>query len=691
MLLDDSPPLPDELPPPAEAEAPDSCDRTPLSPPAAPDPEKTGRSDVRVWVNGTKLAFFQRYLPQWRACDGDSKARGRFYDWITLMFSRKYGFDFDINTDLDQDIPDPDPKCLLAVEEEGVAEDVVKQRQAWMKSMRKRIQQWYLDHARSKKQRVDPDKILLSLVASEHKNTRKPSDLEYYSRKYYDERVADTVNEEWSKQNEAYQAALQTWRESGEDPQTRPATLERITTVRSVTKRRWEQEPWQFREELRRQRDADHQHQSQTTSAALQRTIPKTVEDYIDALEVAPLVLQPLADALARKFGLLTSILICGPMPDEGGRIGMLGAHSGRTPDLQQIWPEAEHQTYSHVSDSFIGFAHRIYNEECRTRARPGTEYGTPAPASAYAGTEEPSASSQSPVPMESSSAASAAPLQVDCDGDHPTVSDSEEALQPDQSEHELPVFHEESQDQPRPASVVASAPSSPSVVLPPAAARVAAHASHVHEDNGQDHSVWSTKPHRDWPDHLSGALEACARGRTWGMSWAATVSAFLRYENFVGRPRDDLGRKVVVKDLRPKEYVTWARGGVRRYQRTVNIDEVPVFREKWWLWWAAIVSMRAGVAGGGLIDVETFLARLTSPDDWQGLELTCGRNGLVQVVMTLLWWGEAVNTGVVDAKNWHDWDLACDDFRQTLEALVQTARKPKRCQAQGLSTAPAD
>ncbi|KAJ7256398.1 hypothetical protein C8J57DRAFT_1075057, partial [Mycena rebaudengoi] len=60
-------------------------------------------------------------------------------------------------------------------------------------------------------------------------------------------------------------------------------------------------------------------------------------------------------------------------------------------------------------------------------------------------------------------------------------------------------------------------------------------------------------------------------------------------------------------------------------------------FVDQWWKWWRMLQPEER----------ETFGGMLTSPEsaEWGTMAKLCGWNGLLQVMATLLWWGEAEGT----------------------------------------------
>ncbi|KAJ7098188.1 hypothetical protein B0H15DRAFT_742532, partial [Mycena belliarum] len=56
---------------------------------------------------------------------------------------------------------------------------------------------------------------------------------------------------------------------------------------------------------------------------------------------------------------------------------------------------------------------------------------------------------------------------------------------------------------------------------------------------------------------------------------------------------------------------------------------------------------------------------------DWSVLRDFSGKNGLLQVLMVLLWWGELVHAAVCDAEQVAEWESAVEDVTWALTEMV--------------------
>jgi hypothetical protein len=134
-------------------------------------------------------------------------------------------------------------------------------------------------------------------------------------------------------------------------------------------------------------------------------------------LENAAYYLQLFVDTIQQRFGMVATVLLCGPIRMRGGQIGMQrwvvvdalitirhnthavtftqnSVHAGATLGIAPVdWPTSDWQGFQDVERSMVGFASKCFSEynwysmldrnaetktcvadaECRARALPGT------------------------------------------------------------------------------------------------------------------------------------------------------------------------------------------------------------------------------------------------------------------------------------------------------------------------------
>lgn len=91
--------------------------------------------------------------------------------------------------------------------------------------------------------------------------------------------------------------------------------------------------------------------------------------------------------------------------------------------------------------------------------------------------------------------------------------------------------------------------------------------------------------------------------------------------------------------DIRPKEIGVWMRS--RRTWINVPITDNDAFEQAWWSWWYALQPEARKLGTGS--DAYQHMSAPAAEMDWKGLKKT-GKNGLPLVMISLAWWGQALN-----------------------------------------------
>ncbi|KAJ7719040.1 hypothetical protein B0H16DRAFT_1739637 [Mycena metata] len=315
--------------------------------------KKEGVKPGRVsWIHGTKLKFFASRADEWKAAsEADGPTLASLYTKVTNLYGPKYGYDMADGDDLDTDVEDPtDPDAKIPGSEK-LSEEEEAELSAKQDMVRKRIAVWY---CRTYHQVDERDKNLFADVLVGLENTgpgcpHKAQPPHYYSRNYYEERVKSRFNAAW---------AVEAQRAKDLELEKGPSEIKiRNKITRLVYE--GESEAWELtRSETRVQ----------------------TAEEMNAVLKNAVYYLDPLAEAIAQKFGLNCSILLCGPMGDRGGVIKVRSVHAGRTQGLApRKWFQLDPMGYEAAEKSMIKFSERCFSEEeCRTRTM-GVEQTTAA------------------------------------------------------------------------------------------------------------------------------------------------------------------------------------------------------------------------------------------------------------------------------------------------------------------------
>ncbi|KAJ7851697.1 hypothetical protein B0H13DRAFT_1904987 [Mycena leptocephala] len=309
------------------------------------------------WVHGTKLGFFKAYKDEYLAA-AEINEGGSFYSRVAHLYLAKYGYNMPWDGDLEegQDVaddvdPDEDVDGLPAEEGEARAE--------YFSKLRNKIGVWYNGQYGSvvnKRTKKVTFKTVFDKTALEPPRPAKLRVLHYFSRKFYDELIKNEVTTRY--------AAL-----------SRLPNPPAVITVRNaVTKQVWHAQTEAFRSEVLAAREAEHKAALEAYSVAVSGEVPTTAEEYninLRALNNAGYYLQPFADAAHERFGMNVVIMMCGPVPERGGRIEVRSIHSGKSNGLApRIWADFDRAGFDKAQRSFIEFSHNCFTEdECRARS----------------------------------------------------------------------------------------------------------------------------------------------------------------------------------------------------------------------------------------------------------------------------------------------------------------------------------
>ncbi|KAJ7264970.1 hypothetical protein B0H12DRAFT_1230603 [Mycena haematopus] len=289
------------------------------------------------WVHGTKLAFFSAYKDDYLAA-----AEG-----IRVQYPPDG--DLEEGQDVADDVdPDEDIDSLSA--------EVAEERSQYFAKLRGKIGVWYnaqYGGAQKKRRGTKTFKQLFDKTELEPPAPVKSRTLHFYSRHFYAERIKPRVVTRW--------AALSRL--------SNPPPL--INVRNAVTKEAWLAEMPEFRDEVMAAIEKEHDTAVEAYKIALANDVPSTAEEYSVALNNAAFYLQPFAEAARRQFGMNIAILMCGPIPDRGGRIEVRSVHAGFSNGLvPRIWSDFDRAGFDAAQRSFIAFTHKCFTEdECRARA----------------------------------------------------------------------------------------------------------------------------------------------------------------------------------------------------------------------------------------------------------------------------------------------------------------------------------
>ncbi|KAL1740911.1 hypothetical protein HDZ31DRAFT_46521 [Schizophyllum fasciatum] len=661
------------------------------------------------WGVGTKATFLRRRYTTWLALG--RQARGPFLDNVTNDFIAVYGMFFDIKTDLPVVPDDPEPGASV-IDYDQYEPEERERAQAYTKGLRAKIGTWYREeHTRV----TDTTKAFdISTLWNAHiqaQAQKKPSNalrlLHYYSLYHYDDRIKDRFELAWATADKEWKEKCAAWEDEGIPIPEDEKEPHPVAVRTKVTQECWAREPESFQVIVRQAHEQykEDRRISREAPAPVIPDQPKTPEAYQQAINNAPIYLQPTSDTLASNTGLICAVLLCGPLPSEGGEIGMLSMHTGSTLGPHGLqWPDADRSGFAEVERILIKHAKKCFTkDQCLARAldNGAGSHMTAAPSISPSDRSvsperqplmrlirgsRPQARSSSSLMQETPSERTPSPSrqgspeaqEVSPRASSPSVpEDVVHGTTPSTSAPEAPVRGASSS----PASVPGSREASPTPASSPQRRSPAPHTPRrttlVDDEDiekGRSHPVWSLRSTGRWSLHIRDLFDALHRARTWGFSFASAVDTFLQLEDHLDYPRRDDGRPIFAGSLRPSPYSIWARQGASYYS-TVDIGDIDAFGRKFWLWWEALQPVRRVNPDGGLIAVEDFEGIIGGMEAWDGLDKCCGKDGLIQVLLLLLWWGDAINdgAGIVRPEQWLEWDMAVQDFRGILSLMMRT------------------
>ncbi|KAJ7734649.1 hypothetical protein B0H16DRAFT_1467497 [Mycena metata] len=440
--------------------------------------------------------------------------------------------------DLAEDVPDPTDPNARDPETGTLMQEEAARRSAISSNIRGWIGQWYRAHYGGG-------------VEQGKKNMFKDllSTWQYYSKLHYEERVKPRFEIMWKAE---VQCAKDLELEEPHEVKVRG----------EVTCQAWEEESEDFKATVTAVQNKEYTQILRAWEMGRAEEMSHMPEELHATVKNAALYLQPLADVIQERFSISVAIMLCGPIGELGGAIGVRSIHSGTTAGLNpKKWYNFDPVGYQAAEASMH------LRLEGRMRGPRGpTPQGTPprkerVPTPAHDAT--PAALHESPVPI---------------------------------------------------------------------------------------HEAWRQKDMAKCPEELWRVHSAFAVGEKWPEDWARLVNEYMDFEAAAGYP-EDVPR--IGGDGRLSEVGDFLTGGQKWHSppKIRNLGKLGAkgsYADNWWFWWRSLQPNEREV------NEETGMMTMPMEMEWGKLTKMSGRNGFMQVLASLLWWGmEEFQNGSEDTSGW--------------------------------------
>ncbi|KAJ7136478.1 hypothetical protein C8R43DRAFT_1132379 [Mycena crocata] len=628
---------------------------------------KTGKVS---WVWGTKLAFFASRKDEWLQAVASEEGPGAFYTRMARLYALKYPASLKDDEDLERDILDP-PDELADIVVNYTPEEARKESVAH-KHLRNRLGQWYRHQYGSlvKTGQTAFVKIFSGALDVAPPKPGRPQLMHFYSRKFYEDRL-----------QERFVTRMESMRKRAE--YTGEAEPKALAVLPIVTKEAWEDETVGFQEEVKEALEREYKVAIKGWEASLADSPTRTPEEMAATLENAAFYLQPFVDAIMERFGMCASVFLCGPMGKNGGAIGMQSVHAGKTKGLAPVsWPLFDRVGFSELEKSMVAFGRDCFSEaECRARATaelataPGRGVGNVSSSSAAADGDAAAAAGSNRPEMASGSGVTSARAENgegedsagaggagaddagamgECtSGGGATATDYGGAGAADTNGDDAATGVGGAQPQEGEGAMRTEEEEAALIV------------------QKRIETMWQREDRAGWWSELSKVHAALERGKHWGIEWARCVRNFFDFEASHGY--DENGGESVPMSGRPEAVQRW-KARQRLWFSPMTITDIGAegqdgtFAADWWNWWRGMQPEEREWIGG----------MLTCPStEWTEMRTYFGRNGLLQVMATLWWWGSAV--GDDDPLGRMNWSSAVEDVAWAFEEMLAAEKEREK------------
>ncbi|KAI0037365.1 hypothetical protein FA95DRAFT_1578887, partial [Auriscalpium vulgare] len=145
------------------------------------------------WARGTKLAFLERWVSEYRKIAGNKGEVNKFYTKIARMFIIKYGYDLPVDQDATEVLEDPDEAQLDVVSEYADVDDGEQDRRdAFKRDVHRRIAAWYPVHIRRlpNPSKASTGDTFTALIEEVVQAPRRGQAIHMYSKRYWSTKIA---------------------------------------------------------------------------------------------------------------------------------------------------------------------------------------------------------------------------------------------------------------------------------------------------------------------------------------------------------------------------------------------------------------------------------------------------------------------------------------------------------------------
>ncbi|KAI5888640.1 uncharacterized protein SCHCODRAFT_01102414 [Schizophyllum commune H4-8] len=723
------------------------------------------------WVCGNKFVYIDRHRAEFEAATSD-RARRLVYRTVArglLCLAGNNPFEFDFRKqDIENGEEEPTQADVDAlVTTRGLTADECGKRATVITGLASDISAYYRRKAKQHNRTVSIDlqAVALAQAAGKTKITVSTRTSQYYSTLCYTERIKKTFEERFQAEMQSWQAKKEAAESAGA-----PFSEDKPTTMgvrNRVTNEFWAKEPPEYKAMVEKMHAEELDRQRRAARELINPNAPTTPEELQRLYDSAALYLQPFADAAAGSFKGIAAIMICAPMPEDGGDLGVFSVHANPADSLTKAkWPQLFKEKFRQVEKGMLEYGQHVFSKKTRmSRALPSTltgpleaeneDHSTPDEqddnppsvddlfddhfydhvnddeTSGYDANEVNDEQGQhEPGQHEHEQEQEDSNVEVAREGDNNSFAHVDDSLE---REHDMmrmiheqdntndfnnaprpmtptledePLFlHASSPAQPSRASSVVSnsasraiqapacqqnlprmdEPHAPSQALPPppsaslqpvlrTAATPTAIGSHPNVPP-IIHDIWKLNAMPAWSEHVRLAVTACRRGQSWATAFGDAVKSYVEFEEAHGFPAKDAGRKVISdKKTRPPQYAAWLKIA-RPYDRPMLIKDIDEYTQQWWGWLAAHLPEGLRNQNSYLLDLSRV--DLADATTWNGLDKACGKDGVLQIVLSLLWWGDAVHGhGTYTTTQRDNWEAACVELSGILNAMAGVTRR---------------